>query len=265
MTNLPKDVKIIINDYLDIFNTKLPDLMESFYLIGSVALNDYHKGKSDIDFISIIKKEINASELEKVKEIHKKIEFKYTKSKLEGSYVTPKQVRVLDKNEASVVYFDGKNIRYGGKSGNTGIVAWFILKNYGITVTGKPPEHYVPHIDVDDLVSYVKLNANTYWTNWTEKASKRFSVDSTLALFEQKVEWGVLGISRLYYTMYEGDIVSKCEAGKYVLNRVPPDFEKILNEALRIRKGESKSYYSSPFKRRKDTLSFMKYMIGLID
>jgi hypothetical protein len=82
--------------------------MESFYLIGSVALNDYHKGKSDIDFISIIKKEINASELEKIKEIHKKIESKYPESKLEGSYVTPKQVRVLNRNEASNVYFDGK-------------------------------------------------------------------------------------------------------------------------------------------------------------
>ncbi|MCZ3365961.1 aminoglycoside adenylyltransferase domain-containing protein [Methanobacterium veterum] len=82
-----------------------------------------------------------------------------------------------------------------------------------------------------------------------------------MVLFGQKVEWGVLGISRLYYTMYEMDIVSKYEAGKYVLEGVPPDFEKILKEALRIRKGESKSYYSSPFKRRKDTLSFMWYMI----
>jgi len=158
------------------------------------------------------------------------------------------------------------NMIYSSKSGITGIVTWFILKNYGITVTGKPPEHYVPHIDVDDLVSYVKLNANTYWTNWTEKASKRLSVGgSALMLFGQKAEWGVLGISRLYYTMYEGDIVSKYEAEKYVLDRVPPDFEKILKEALRIRKGESKSYYSSPFKRRKDTSSFMRYMIGLID
>ncbi|WP_424354319.1 nucleotidyltransferase domain-containing protein [Methanobacterium sp. MBAC-LM] len=173
---MPEYVEIVVNDYIDIFNTKLPDLMESFYLIGSVALNDYHKGKSDIDFISIIKKEINASELEKIKEIHKKIESKYPKSNLEGSYVIPTHVRTLDKNEAPVVYFDGKNIRYDGKSGNTGIVTWFILKNYGITVTGKPPEHYVPHIDVDDLVSYVKLNANTYWTKWTENVSKRLSV-----------------------------------------------------------------------------------------
>lgn len=71
--NLPEDVEIVITDYIDIFNTKLPDLMESFYLIGSVVLNDYHKGKSDIDFISIIKNEINTSEVEKIKEIHKKI------------------------------------------------------------------------------------------------------------------------------------------------------------------------------------------------
>ncbi len=85
--------------------------------------------------------------------------------------------------------------------------------------------------------------------------------DSVLTLFGQKVEWGVLGISRLYYTMHEGDIVSKYEAGKYALDRVPPDFEMILKEALRIRKGESKSYYKSPFRRRNDTIRFMTYMI----
>ena len=100
--------------------------------------------------------------------------------------------------------------------------------------------------------------------NGLKMYQKDFRWGRALALFGQKVEWGVLGISRLYYTIHEKDIASKYEAGKYVLDRVPPDFEKILNEALRIRKAESKSYYNSPFKRRKDTLSFMRYMIGLM-
>ncbi len=172
--NLPENVEIVVNDYIDIFNTKLPDLMESFYLICSVALNDYHKGKSDIDFISIIKKEIKTSEVEKIKEIHKKISSKYLKSRL-GSYVTPKQVKVLDKNEVPVVYFDGKHVIYNGKSRNKGSNLFHIEK-LCYNCTGKPPEYYIPHIDVDDLVSYVKLNANTYWTNWAENASKGLSV-----------------------------------------------------------------------------------------
>lgn len=259
MNNLPENIEIVVNDYINNFNAKLPDLMESFYLVGSIALNDYHEGKSDIDFVCIINRDVTYDETKLIGEIHKEISSKYPKKVLEGSYVTSQQIGKSD--IGPVLYFDGKNVRHDDKSGNAGIVTWFMLKKYGITIIGKSPEHYIPYIDVDDLISYVHFNANTYWAKWTEMASKRLSVDSVLTLFEQKVEWGVLGISRLYYTMHEEDIVSKYGAGKYALGRVPLDFEMILKEALRIRKGESKSYYKSPFRRRKDTILFMKYMI----
>lgn len=261
MDTLPKGVEVVVNHYLNVFNAKLPDLVEAFYIVGSIALGDYHEGKSDIDFVSVINREVTPDEMKIINEVHKEISFKYPKSELEGSYITPEQFGKLDKDIGQVVHFDGKNIRHDGKSGNAGVVTWFMLKKYGITITGKSPENYIHYIDINDLISYIQLNANTYWAEWTGRASRNFPVDGMLTLFGQKVEWGVLGISRLYYTMYEGDIVSKYEAGKYVLGRVPPNFEMILKEALRIRKGESKSYYKSPFKRRKDTVQFMMYMI----
>ena len=261
MTNLPKDVKVVINDYLGIFNAKLPDLMRSFFIVGSIALNDYCECKSDIDFVCVIKRDMNSSEVNTIKEIHKELSSKYHENTLEGSYVTPHQIGKPDKEIGPVLYFDGKNMKHDCKSGNVGVVTWFILKEYGITITGDPPEHYVFSIDVDDLLDSIKLNANTYWAKWAENASRKLSVNNISTLFGQKVEWGVLGIARLYYTLHEGDVTSKYGAGKYALDRVPPYFEKILKEALRIRKGGSKSYYNSPFKRRKDTILFMDYMV----
>lgn len=63
--------------------------------------------------------------------------------------------------------------------------------------------------------------------------------------------------------MHEWDIASKYQAGEYALKKVPTSFERIIKEALRIRKGEDrKSYYRSPFRRRKDMLLFMRYMIN---
>jgi len=262
MKTLPKDVEVVVNHYLKAFNEKLPDLVESFYIGGSIALDDYHAGKSDVDFVCLINRDLEISEMKIIEEIHNKISAMHPKKVLDGSYVTQKQLGKLDDDMGPVIYFHGKNLRNDGKSGNAGVVTWFMLKKYGITIVGNPPEHYIPYIDINDLVSYVKLNANTYWALWTQKASKNFSVDGILTLFGQKVEWGVLGIARLYYTMYEGDIVSKYEAGKYALEMVPPNFQRILKEAIRIRKGESKSYYRSPFKRRKDTVLFMRYMIS---
>lgn len=263
MNTLPEEVEIVLNEYFKVFNTNLPNLMESFYVIGSLVLNDYHPGRSDVDFVSVIKRGMASEELNILKGIHKKISSKYHKTVLEGSYVTPQQIDKLDNDIGPVVYFDRKKVRYDDKSGNVGIITWLMLKNYAITLIGKQPEHYIPNIDVSDLVSYVQLNANTYWVEWTEKAGNNLSITGISALFEQKVEWGVLGISRLYYTMHEKDIVSKYEAGVYTRDKVPKSFKRIIKEALRIRKGEDKkSYYRSPFRRRKDMLLFMRYMIN---
>ncbi|MCK9152611.1 aminoglycoside adenylyltransferase domain-containing protein [Methanobacterium alcaliphilum] len=262
MDTLPNEVKKVLNDYLSVFNLELPDLLESFYLIGSLVLNDYHAGKSDVDFVAVIKRDMNPRELSILGKIHKEINHKYSKTTLEGSYVTSRQLSNLN-NMGPAVYFDGRQIRNDLNSGNVGIITWFILKNYSISVIGKSAGYYISNIDVDELIDYVNLNVNTYWVNWTEQASKTISIESIFILFEQGVEWGVLGISRLYYTMHKKDVVSKYDAGEYVLKNTPISFERIIKEALRIRKGlDKKSYYNSPFRRKKDTLLFLHHMLN---
>ncbi|MGV8143681.1 MAG: aminoglycoside adenylyltransferase domain-containing protein [Methanothermobacter sp.] len=259
---LPEEVEIVLNEHIKVFYRNLPDLLDSFYLVGSLVLNDYHEGRSDVDFVALINRDMEADELNILEEIHKEISSKFPGKVLDGSYVTPQQIVKLEELE-QVIYFDGKSVRCDHKSGNANIVTWFILKNYGLTIWGKQPEYYIPNVDVEDLIDSVRLNVNTYWVNWTENASKHLSKEIFFSLSGKGVEWGVLGISRLYYTVNEKDIISKYGAGEYMLGKIPTRFERIIREALRVRKGEDKkSYYRTPFRRRKDLLLFMNYMIN---
>ncbi|WP_253198587.1 aminoglycoside adenylyltransferase domain-containing protein [Clostridium estertheticum] len=75
------------------------------------------------------------------------------------------------------------------------------------------------------------------------------------------IEWGVLGVSRLYYTFKERDMTSKVGAGEYILQKVPQRWHKVINEAMRLRKGNPKSYYKSIFERRVDVLSYIDFII----
>jgi hypothetical protein len=75
------------------------------------------------------------------------------------------------------------------------------------------------------------------------------------------IEWGVLGVSRLYYTFKEKDMTSKVGAGEYALKNVPQEWHKIINESMRLRKGNKKSYYNSIVKRRNDALKYIDYII----
>jgi len=79
---------------------------------------------------------------------------------------------------------------------------------------------------------------------------------------KEMVEWGVLGVTRQYYTLREKDVVSKSKAGEYALLNVPDKWKQIIKEALRIREGVTTSNYISPIKRRNDALSYMDFIIA---
>lgn len=94
-------------------------------------------------------------------------------------------------------------------------------------------------------------------------SSRRFSSIKFLCLFVslKSIEWGVLGVTRLYYTFREKGMTSKVGAGEYGLKKLPERWHKIINEAMRLRKGNKKSYYSSIIERRNDTLAYIEYII----
>ena len=105
-------------------------------------------------------------------------------------------------------------------------------------------------------------NLNTYWLSWKNDC-KKFPSRKYLGLYISlnMIEWVILGVSRLYYTFNERDITSKVGAGEYALRTVPPKWHKIINEAMRLRKGNKNSYYTSIFERRKDALDYIDFII----
>lgn len=52
-TNIPLDVKEACDNYLSLVDRYLSEKIKGLYLVGSIALNDYHSGKSDIDFVAV--------------------------------------------------------------------------------------------------------------------------------------------------------------------------------------------------------------------
>ena len=63
-------------------------LVEGVYLTGSIALGAYHKGKSDIDFTTVLSRKIQDNEMKDILSLHKRIESLYPKLVMEGHYVT---------------------------------------------------------------------------------------------------------------------------------------------------------------------------------
>jgi Domain of unknown function (DUF4111) len=136
------------------------------------------------------------------------------------------------------------------------------LRRYGIVIKGLPIETYNIPTDWNHLKANLVRNINSYWRNWTKRCERVTSLQfSGLFVSGSMIEWGVLGVTRLFFSIIEEEIISKVGAGEYALHTVPEKYHSILQEAIRIRRGSKKSVYRSIFKRRRDALDYMNYMM----
>ncbi|WP_347550187.1 hypothetical protein ABFG93_01325 [Pseudalkalibacillus hwajinpoensis] len=87
MKNLPTMVQGCMEDYLFMFNEHLPNKLEGLYIHGSIALQAYVPGSSDIDFITILNRRCSEREKEILLMIHRAIEHKHNLLELDVGYI----------------------------------------------------------------------------------------------------------------------------------------------------------------------------------
>src|SRR5688500_19225057 len=67
---LPGEVCATMSAYARLVDDQLPGRISGLYLTGSVALDDYRPGRSDIDFVAVSDTALQASELEILRRVH---------------------------------------------------------------------------------------------------------------------------------------------------------------------------------------------------
>ena len=252
-------LKGILDDYSRRVKSLLCNDLIGIYLSGSVALGGYHDGKSDIDFTVILKQPLTEQQISELEIIHQGILKKYPKNILEGHYITPDVLgKSINETEPVVSYHNGKTAK---DLHGINIVTWFTLKKYGVSVCGLPVRDLHFEAPEEELLKYVINNVNSYWVQWLSQASKIISKRSIYSLTKPPVEWCVLGLSRMFYTLSEKDITSKDQVIEYALRHAPKQYERIIKEAQYIRTGCGREQYHSRVKRRKDMIQYMDYMI----
>jgi hypothetical protein len=67
---LPPDVSATMSAYARLVDDRLPGRIRGLYLAGSLALDDYRPGRSDIDFVAVSDTALQPSELETLRQVH---------------------------------------------------------------------------------------------------------------------------------------------------------------------------------------------------
>jgi hypothetical protein len=228
-----------------------------------VALDDYRPGLSDVDFLAVTAEPLSGEAEAAVTRTHVELAQRHRRPHVDGFYVTwpdlardpSLAVRALDAHEGRV--------RPRGPGG-CDPVAWHTLAEHGVPVRGPGREDVEVWTDRETLAAWTHRNLDDYWRPWLRRSSRLGSGSGLVGLTSWAPVWGVLGVSRLHYTLATGEITSKTGAGRYAREVFDPRWRRIVDECLRIRGGGDSGgdrRYRAPFARRRDMLDFVAMCI----
>jgi hypothetical protein len=250
-------IRDVLDAYLAGVDREAPGLVEGLYLVGSIALDDYRPGASDVDFVAVTRSSPTATDVDALRRAHERLARAHRRPFLDGAYVTWAE---LAADPASAAPGPGVHEGRLHPRGGRDPVAWHTLARHGVRVRGPSSADLTVWTDRAALTAWCRGNLDDYWRRWYESAARPLSRRSLACLGSWGPAWAVLGVSRLHYTVATGEITSKDGAGRYAREVFPARWHPIIDECLRLRRGEAGR--SRRFVRRRDTLAFLEMALA---
>lgn len=257
-----KTVTLATGRLLGLLQRYVPGLISSFHLIGSAADGDFRPGRSDLDFVAVLDHPATDDEVEALVILHRTYASDPTLPPLDGIWITEAELAAgPDASGDGPTSQDNQFLEQA--RGNRNPIAWAMLNQDSVPLAGELDRARLWH-DPARLASWTRENVELYWVLWHAHASNLLSAQGLAMLAGTAPMWGVLGISRLHYTLATGKVASKSLAGEHALAVFEERWHRIAREGLRIRRRLRGSLFGNPFERRREALDFVEMVIGTI-
>lgn len=259
--DLPTPVQATVDAYLGALHAEAPGLIEGLYLAGSVALGDFRPHTSDIDFVAVTANRLQPHKIDALDRVHAALRARQRRPFFDGIYVTWNDLAV-DPAELD----PGPSVHEGRLKaqdrGERNPITWHTLAQQGVACCGPNPAALAIWRDPEKLAAWTDNNLDIYWRKLLERSQRIGSLSGLMGLSAWTCAWCVLGVTRLHYTLASGRIISKHGAGLYALETFPKRWQRVVEEALRIRRGVGgRSLYRFPWTRRSEVFSFTEWVI----
>lgn len=222
---MKESIDIMVNAIKNI----LADNNPSIYLFGSVALDDFQLGWSDIDILCVTENPISSSQAEKLLYLRQELSAKYINNPyfraFEGGFISLEAF--LNKQEDKVVYWGTRGERITNHY-EFDVFSMMGLIDYGKLLYGE---------DIRFLLNYPNMKEQYDAIKDYHTIIRKHFVKTGRSLYSAG---NLLDVARCLYTLQSGKIISKTNAGVWALeNNLVPNI-KIMNRVLEIRRHPNK-------------------------
>ena len=258
-------LKDVLTIFVDKQKQALGENLLGVYLVGSLASGDFDLD-SDIDFLCVIKDELEETDIKALPKIQKNIQEIncYPAKHLEGSYITERDLTDWNVVGKKLYYFDnGSTSIEQSTHDNKWHVRW-ILREGGITLIGQKPKTFLESIPIHELINEIRTTM--------VQGLKDFETEIKGPLSFSNSRFGqsfyVLTYCRMLHTIYSGTVQSKKISAEWAKQTIDTHWTKIIDQAWEERKGVrfgKKIGQRANHKLLQETMMFMKYCVSQID
>ena len=250
-TILPDDVAFFFSEYLARLEELLPNGISGCYLYGSAALGAYDPEKSDLDYMVVLPKALGEEAMPMLEQFHADLYHELPLArKLEGHYVPFADIQHGAFSQPYPSIADGQ---YWGLQGVMTLY-WYQLHTCGIRIAGPAPHTLFPPVHWELVLKEMDYNINGYWY-------QRAQLPEDTVVGDGAIDFAVLTLCRILYTLEYRQIISKADAGRWAMQHLPATWHRLIDEAVRIRMGEdATSQYAYPQQRAQEARQFILAM-----
>ncbi len=259
VASLPSLVQVTANTHIALLERLLPGWLIGWYAVGSAALGCFERRVSDLDFVAVVQSIPDRAGMQALYKVHRMLSNRRLAAPLDGWYVPQ---GALAGEALPCLRFNDGRLREADVFPIHGVDGW-VLKHHGVALLGPEPGGLPFDPDWTLVRQAMAKNLHSYWKAWADRRRNPFGpMGLGLMLNPTTLEWGVLGVSRILYSLQEGGITGKEAAGRYALATVPERFHLVIQEALRRRNQAIPPQISQPLLRHRVALEYLDYIIG---
>jgi hypothetical protein len=251
---LPGEVSGAVREYLRVVDRAAPGLVQALYVTGSVALGDHQPSISDVDLVAVSSNRPTREELDALADLHRP-----SHPSVDVLYVTRDGLGRDPSQQSLPASVGGEFRRDGAFEANP--VVWRLLSTRAIAVRGVALTDRDVWFDAGALRRWNIANLDGYWSPWVQRARAEVATEARVR-HEYGLQWLVLGVPRLHYTIATLEVTSKTGAGHYGLGVAPTQWHAVLEAAIALRTDRDAPLPASPDELWRDAIDCSAWFIA---
>ena len=231
---LPHDVSRLLDEFVDVLDRELPGVVEGVYVVGSLALDDYRPGVSDVDLVVVSAVDPGPAAQAALQRVQRVVTSPAAPV-LDAIFLTWNDLAGPAGADAGWAHFgDGAVHPKAGYNANPPV--WRTIARRGVTVRGPAPETLRVFDDDDEIVRFCRTDLLGYWANWAS-AARGFGKTAAFASTDAGLVWGALNPTRLHAEATTGRVISKGAGVAHIAQHFDGRFTTLVARARRVRDG----------------------------